>query len=107
MHRPPPRRVGQMQKNPAVTDTQRSAMKVTVPKTTHTPAGVPTSRPVAKIDTAERLRHTINFTDEATPTSRAKPAGVAVCEVCFSIGTTAPPTRTPCTCKPWTAPRPT
>ena len=82
--------VGQMQKNPAVTDTQRAAMNLTVPKTGHTPAGVPTSRPVGNIDTSARLRHTLNFTDEATPTSRAKPAGVAACEVWLFIGTTAP-----------------
>ena len=82
--------VGQMQKNPDVTDTQRAAMQITVPKTGHTPASTPTSRPVGKIDTSERLRHTINFTDEATPTSRAKPDGVAACEVWLAIGTTPP-----------------
>ena len=82
--------VGQMQKNPAVTDTQRQAMSLTVPDTTRTPAGVPASRPLVKIDTSERLRHTLTFTDEATPTSRAKPAGVAACEVWLLTGTTAP-----------------
>ena len=82
--------VGQMQKNPAVTDTQRQAMSLTVPDTTRTPAAVPTSRPLVKIDTSERLRHTLTFTDEATPTSRAKPAGVAACEVWLLTGTTAP-----------------
>ena len=82
--------VGQMQKNPAVTDTQRQAMQITVPDTTRTPAAVPTSRPTVKIDTSERLRHTLTFTDEATPTSRAKPAGVAACEVWLLTGTTAP-----------------
>ena len=82
--------VGQMQKNPAVTDTQRQAMSLTVPDTTRTPAGVPASRPLVNIDTSERLRHTLTFTDEATPTSRAKPAGVAACEVWLLTGTTAP-----------------
>ena len=82
--------VGQMQKNPAVTDTQRQAMSLTVPDTTRTPAAVPASRPLVKIDTSERLRHTLTFTDEATPTSRAKPAGVAACEVWLLTGTTAP-----------------
>ena len=82
--------VGQMQKNPAVTDAQRQAMNLTVPGATHAPAGPPATRPVAKIDTSERLRHTLAFTDEATPTSRAKPAGVAACEVWLLTGTTAP-----------------
>jgi hypothetical protein len=82
--------VGQMQANPAVTDTQRAAMQITVPDTTPTPAPVPTTRPVGKIDTSERLRHTIEFRDEATPTSRAKPAGVSACELWLFVGTTAP-----------------
>jgi len=82
--------VGQMQKNPAVTDTQRAAMEITVPDQTHTPAPTPTSRPVGKIDTSQRLQHKIEFRDENTPTSRAKPAGVAYCELHLFIGTTAP-----------------
>ena len=82
--------VGQIQKNPAVTDAQRAAMKITVPGATHTPAGPPTSFPVGKIDTSARLRHTVEFRDEATPASRAKPAGVAACEVWLFIGATAP-----------------
>ena len=82
--------VGQMQKNPAVTDTQRQAMQITVPDTTHTPAGVPASRPTVKIDSSQRLSHKLEFRDEATPTSRAKPAGVAACEVWLFTGTTPP-----------------
>lgn len=82
--------VAQMQANPAVTDTQRAAMKITVPSAGRTPAATPTTRPVGKIDTSERLRHTLTFTDESTPTSRAKPAGVAACELWIFIGTTAP-----------------
>ena len=82
--------VGQMQKNPNVTDTQRQAMQITVPDSTRTPAGVPSTRPVGKIDSSQRLRHVIGFTDEGTPTSRAKPAGVAACEVWGMVGTTPP-----------------
>ena len=82
--------VGQMQKNPAVTDTQRAAMQITVPSGTHTPAPVPTTRPVGTVDTSQRLAHKIEFRDEATPTSRAKPAGVAYCELWLFVGTTAP-----------------
>lgn len=82
--------VGQMQANPAVTDTQRAAMQITVPSGTHTPAPVPTTRPVGTVDTSQRLSHKIEFRDESTPTSRAKPAGVAGCELHLFIGTTAP-----------------
>src|SRR6266536_7259 len=45
------------------------------------------SRPV---DTSQRLRHTIQFVDESTPTSRAKPDGVAGCEVWVKVGDPAP-----------------
>ena len=82
--------VGQMQANPAVTDTQRAAMQITVPSGTHTPAPVPTTRPVGTVNTSQRLSHKIEYRDEATPTSRAKPAGVAYCELHLFIGTTAP-----------------
>ena len=82
--------VGQMQANPAVTDTQRAAMQITVPSGTHTPAPVPTTRPVGTVDTSQRLSHKIEFRDESTPNSRAKPAGVDGCELYLYIGTTAP-----------------
>lgn len=82
--------VGQIQKNPAVTDTQRAAMQITVPSGTHTPAPTPTTRPVATVDTSQRLSHKIEFRDESTPTSRAKPDGVAYVELWLYIGTTAP-----------------
>ena len=42
------------------------------------------------MDTSQRLSHKIEFRDESTPTSRAKPAGVAGCELYLFIGTTAP-----------------
>lgn len=82
--------VGQIQANPAVTDTQRAAMQITVPSGSHTPAPVPTTRPVGTLDISQRLVHKVDFRDEATPTSRAKPAGVSACELFLFIGTTAP-----------------
>lgn len=80
--------VRRLQASTTVTDTQRQAMGITVRDTTPTPVGPPTTRPVASIDTSERLRHVIEFTDEATPTSKAKPAGVMGCEIWVKIGTT-------------------
>jgi hypothetical protein len=53
-------------------------------------APAPATRPVAQIDTGQRLRHTINFTDELTPTRRAKPEGVRGCEIWVKVGDPAP-----------------
>ena len=45
---------------------------------------------VLKVDTSQRLLHPIAFTDESTPTSRAKPNGVMGCELWVKIGDPAP-----------------
>ncbi len=55
-----------------------------------TPAPVPTTRPVGKADTSDRLRHTISFTDEATPQRKAKPARVRGCQIWCKVGGDAP-----------------
>ena len=79
--------VRRLQASPTVTDVQRQAMGITVRDSTPSAAPAPMSRPVASIDTSERLRHVIAFTDEATPTSKARPAGVMGCEIWVKIGT--------------------
>lgn len=48
------------------------------------------TKPTAKVDTSQRFQHTIHFSDEATPESKAKPRGVFGCEICVKIGG-APP----------------
>jgi hypothetical protein len=78
--------VGRLQASPAVTDPQRQALSITVASGTRTAAPTPTSRPVASLDTSQRLQHTISFVDELMPTSRAKPAGVSGCEIWMKIG---------------------
>jgi hypothetical protein len=78
--------VKRLQASATVTDAQRLAMGITVRDASPTPVGPPTTRPVANIDTSERLRHTVHFTDEASPTSKAKPAGVMGCEVWVKVG---------------------
>ena len=40
--------------------------------------------------TSQRLRHTINFADEATPTRKAKPTGVRGVQLWRKIGDPAP-----------------
>ena len=77
---------GQLQSNPAVTDTQRQAMGLPVHDTIKTPVAPITTRPVLKIETEQRLRHTIRFTDESTPTSRRKPAGAIGLELWMKRG---------------------
>lgn len=76
--------------NPAVTDAMLTAAGLPPRDTTPTHSPVPVSVPVLTIGTAHRLQHTINFADEGTPTSRAKPAGVAGCEIRMKVGGTAP-----------------
>jgi hypothetical protein len=82
--------VAQLQTSPIVTDAQRQALAITVRSTSRTASPTPTSRPVATVDTSQRLRHIIAFIDELTPTSRAKPAGMVGCEIWIKIGG-APP----------------
>jgi len=59
-------------------------------RSANTPAPVPTSAPVATIDTGNRLEHSISVVDENTPTSRAKPDGVRGCQIWEKIGAPAP-----------------
>ncbi len=82
--------VGVLQASAEVDDAERAALGITVPDTTPTPVGPPTSRPVVTVDTAQRLQHTIAFGDELTPTSRAKPDGVRGAQIWVKIGDPAP-----------------
>jgi hypothetical protein len=55
--------VGELQASAPVTDSQRQALGITVRATTRTPVSTPTTKPVATVDTSQRLRHTIQFVD--------------------------------------------
>lgn len=79
--------VGDIQGDTATTDTQRTAMKVTVPKQGRTPVGEIASHPVlTKSDTSTRLRHRLFFADSDTPDSTAKPDGASFCEIRMTLG---------------------
>jgi len=80
--------VQQLQASQTVTDNQRKNMKITVRSTTRTAASAPTTMPVANIDTSQRLRHLISYKDSAG--NRAKPPGVAYCEIWVKVGAPAP-----------------
>ena len=79
-----------LQVSPTVTDAQRQALPIPVRATTRTRASVPTTRPVATVDTRQRLRHEIDFRDETSPRSKAKPDGVSGCEIWVKVGDTPP-----------------
>ena len=72
--------VAEIQVNPDVTDALRTAAGLPIRKTTRTAAAVPTTRPVAEVDTAQRLQHTLSFRNEGAA-DRAKPEGVRGCEI--------------------------
>jgi hypothetical protein len=76
--------------NTRVPNSERQRMAITVKTGTRTAAPVPSTSPVATIDFSTRLQHTINFADEGTPRSKAKPAGVHGCEVWAKVSAEAP-----------------
>ncbi len=72
--------------NSKVSDADRTRLGLTVRSDSRTSSPVPDSSPVGRIDFSVRQQHTIHFSDEATPTSRAKPAGVHGCEIWMKVG---------------------
>jgi hypothetical protein len=79
-----------LQARGTVKDSDRQSLGLKVKSTTRTAAAAPTSRPVATVDTSQRLRHVISFVDEQMPGSRAKPAGAMGCEIWVKVGPTPP-----------------
>lgn len=82
--------VRRLQTLPTLQDADRVALGITISSTTRTPAPAPVTRPVAQVDTGQRLRHTISFSDETTPNRRGKPEGVRGCEIWVKVGDPAP-----------------
>ena len=82
--------VRRLQASPSVSDAEREALGITVPDSGAAAVAIPSTRPICQIDTSQRLRHTIDFTDESTPTRKAKPAGVMGVEIWVKIGATPP-----------------
>ena len=79
-----------IQADPAVAAELKAGAGITVPDTIATAAATPATRPVVSVDTSQRLQHTIGFADEATPTSKAKPAGVRGAQIWVKVGDPAP-----------------
>lgn len=76
--------------NTKVTDADRTRMGLTVKTGTRTATPVPSTCPIGSIDFSVRLQHTIHFMDEASPRSKAKPAGVHGCEIYMKVDGEAP-----------------
>lgn len=76
--------------NSRVTDADRIRMGLTVKTGTRTPAAVPASSPMGVIDFSVRQQHSIEFFDEASAHSNAKPEGVHGCEIFVKIDGDAP-----------------
>ena len=67
-----------------LTNADRTTLNQPEHSTARTPAAVPTTKPIAKVDTSKRLEHTISFTDEDG--SAAKPEGVRGCQIWLKLG---------------------
>lgn len=89
--------VRRMQGSPSVDASEKAQLGINVRDATPTAAGAPLSNPVLNVGTADRLRHVINFADEGTPTSKAKPAGVSGCEIWMKVGGPPPGDVSDCT----------
>jgi hypothetical protein len=79
-----------IQRQESVTDALRASLRLTVPDAEPSPAPAPVSFPILTIDTSKRLQHGLKMRDNATPDSRALPAGVDRIEIHRYVGTTAP-----------------
>lgn len=77
--------VKRLQASSAVDGAEHAALGITVPDRSPTPVPIPTTRPVVKVDTSQRLQHTISFADETTPTSTRKPQGVSAAELWVKV----------------------
>lgn len=83
--------VRRLQASTQVSDAEKAALGITVPSTP-APIGPPTTSPVVVVECGNRLQHTLRFVDSATPTRKAKPAGVLGCEIWMKVGEAPPAT---------------
>ena len=81
--------VRRLQAAPQVSDAERAALGITV-RQEPGPIGPPTTSPVCTIECGNRLQQVLRFNDSATPTRKAKPAGVLGVEIWNKVGTTPP-----------------
>jgi hypothetical protein len=75
--------------NSRVTDYDKQALMLVVPDRSPTPAAVPATHPVIKVDFSEPSRHTLHIMDESK-NGKAKPAGIKECEIWYKIADEEP-----------------
>lgn len=82
-----------IQANPSITEAQKTALGVTVRKTTRTPVVAPTTSPLLSFVAATPGQHTLRMADQMTPAARTKPFGVIALQLNVWIYTpiTPPP----------------
>ena len=73
-----------------VTDADRITIGLRATTTIRTHIGAPTTRPILRPEATGHSRLTLFFTDEATPTKRAKPHGVHGCAIYSFVGDPSP-----------------
>jgi hypothetical protein len=76
--------------NDVVTNTDKVSLRITVPDTIRTRVSVPDHAPKGTVKKIDHLFQELRIVDPETPTSKAKPEGVARINVYRYIGTTAP-----------------
>lgn len=81
--------VRRLQASAVVSDAEKASLGITVAQTPG-PIGPPTTAPICTIECGNRLQQTLRFVDSATPTRKAKPAGVLGVEIWNKVGTTPP-----------------
>lgn len=76
-----------------VSNDDREHMGITIKSDQRTPAPVPTSSPIGRIDYSRRMLHLIYFSDSES-SSRGKPEGVYGCEIWIKRGGEEPKSNT-------------
>ena len=76
--------------NSALTTADRNTLNLPEPSGSRTPAPVPTTKPIAQVDTSQRLQHTVSFTN--ADGGVAKPTGVHGCQIWMKVGGATAPT---------------
>ena len=79
-----------IQNNPAVTDEVRQLMGLPIPDRTRTRVPVPATRPAVQVESRPSFEHVVNWRDEMTPKSKAKPKGVRGAQIWVWIGPNPP-----------------
>jgi hypothetical protein len=55
------------------------------------------TQPIGEVDTSERMRHTISFSDKAADGNKRRPRGAVGCEIWVKIGSPEPASEKDCT----------